>query len=87
VNQTDKNLRGRIAAALVDGGDFTPAKAMAYADYLLPLVKGHARMEVRRFYLDAADEAASLGRRGPNKVADWLLSIGRARADEIGNLP
>ena len=76
-------LEERLAGVLVDGGDFTPALARTYAALLLPVVKGYARMEVRRFYFDAADEALKLGRRGPNSVADWLLDVGRARADEV----
>jgi hypothetical protein len=79
----DKQLRERLASALVEGGHLTPGLCAAYADYLLPIVKGYAAMEVRRFYLDAADEAVHGKRRGPNAIGDWLLDIGRARADEL----
>lgn len=80
---TVEALREEIAGKLIEGGDFTPGLAYAYADLLAPLVRNYAGREIRRFYLDAADEALTKGRRGPNAIADWLLDFGHPRYSEL----
>lgn len=71
-----KALTGMIAgwypqASASDGGALL-AECMVDGP-ITTYVDKQIRLAIRAFVVDAANEAATLGRRGPNAVSDWLL--------------